>query len=210
MKLSIIGATGRTGKPLTRQALDNGHEVIALVRTPSKMDIQNENLTCVEGDALSRQDIEKAVQNADVVLNVLGHTKNSPDDLMQRSAENIIAAMQKHGKTRLVTLTGAGVRMPGDTPKFIDKFVRALLYLFARRVAEDSTNYVELVRQSGLEWTVVRAPRIIEAEPKGTYNVGRVGADNMSINIPYADLAAFMLSAAESGEYVHEAPMVSS
>jgi putative NADH-flavin reductase len=210
MKIAIVGATGRTGKPLTRKALDNGHEVYALVRTPSKMDIQHDNLTCIEGDAMNPADVENVVQHAEVVINVIGHGKNTPDDLMTRSADNIIKAMETHDTSRLVTLTGAGVQMPGDTPKFMDNFVRGMLFIFARRVAEDSVNYVDRVKQSDVDWTIVRAPRLVEAEPKGTYNVGRVGGDNMSISIPYDDLATFILSVAESGEYLREAPMVSS
>lgn len=209
MKLGILGATGRTGKHLTQQALDAGHEVVALVRTPTKMTIQHDQLICIEGDALNFDDVSQVVQQADVILNVVGHGKNTPDDLMTRSAQHIITAMEKHDKSRLVTLTGAGVKMPGDRPKLIDNIARGALYIFARRVAIDSVAYVELITQSTLDWTVVRAPRIVEAEAKGTYNVGMVGDDKMTISIPYADLATFMLALAESNDYIHQAPMVS-
>ena len=58
MKLAIFGATGRTGKPLVRQALETGHEVVVLVRTPSKMPLQHDRLTVVQGDSMKASDVE--------------------------------------------------------------------------------------------------------------------------------------------------------
>ena len=52
MKLAIFGATGRTGKPLVKQALEAGHEVVALVRTPAKMPLPSDRLTVVQGDSM--------------------------------------------------------------------------------------------------------------------------------------------------------------
>ncbi|MDQ6660716.1 MAG: NAD(P)H-binding protein, partial [Chloroflexota bacterium] len=70
MKLTIFGATGRTGLQLVQQALEAGHGVVALVRTPAKMPIQHERLTLMQGDAMNPADVEKAVQGADAVLSV--------------------------------------------------------------------------------------------------------------------------------------------
>ena len=44
MKVAVIGATGPTGMCVVQQALDAGHEVVALVRSPEKMTIQHDNL----------------------------------------------------------------------------------------------------------------------------------------------------------------------
>jgi len=36
MKIAIFGAAGGTGRQVARQALDRGHDVVAVVRDPSK------------------------------------------------------------------------------------------------------------------------------------------------------------------------------
>ena len=72
MKLTIFGAAGRTGILLVQQALDADHDVVALVRTPSKLSIKNERLTVVQGDVANLSDVEKVVEGADAVLSVLG------------------------------------------------------------------------------------------------------------------------------------------
>ncbi|MDV6377272.1 NAD(P)H-binding protein [Sporosarcina sp. GW1-11] len=48
MKIVIFGATGRTGSEILRSALNNGHEVKALVRTPKKCE-PHERLTVIQG-----------------------------------------------------------------------------------------------------------------------------------------------------------------
>src|SRR6266487_2410836 len=70
MKLAIFGAAGRTGIPLVQQALEEGHEVVALVRTPAKLSIGDERLTVVQGDVAHLADVERVVQGADAVLSV--------------------------------------------------------------------------------------------------------------------------------------------
>ncbi len=209
MKLVIFGASGRTGKPLTEQALAAGHTVTALVRNRAKLGLEDAQLTVIEGDIMNPADVEKAITGADVVLNTIGHVKGSAPDLQMRAIENILNAMQKHNVQRLITLTGAGVQMPEDQPKLVDHIFRTLLKLTARRVYEDSMAYVERVRQSNVDWTIVRAPRLINAPHTGKVEVGHVGDANMTTQISRADVADFMLKAAEQGAFVQKTPMIS-
>ena|SRR5713101_5447450 len=90
MKLAIFGAAGRTGIPLVQQALEEGHEVVALVRTPAKLSIGDERLTVVQGDVAHLADVERVVQGADAVLSVLGHVKDSEPDMLTKAIRNII------------------------------------------------------------------------------------------------------------------------
>ncbi len=209
MKLVVFGASGRTGLPLVQQALDAGHEVVAFVRNPSKMPIQHERLTLVQGDALNADDVERAVIGGDVVLNVLGHAKNTPRNLMTVSAQHIVAAMKKHGVKRLITLTGAGVSAPEDQPKLLNHVIKFLLRTISPAVLADSERYAEVVKSSGLEWVIVRSPMLTEGARTGSYRVGWVGV-NTGARISRADVADFMLTLAQNGEkYLHKMPMVS-
>ena len=209
MKLVVFGASGRTGVLLVQQALDAGHEVVAFVRNPSKMPIQHERLTMVQGDALNPDDVERAVKGGDVVLNVLGHTKNTPRDLMTVSAQHIVTAMKKHGVKRLITLTGAGVGAPEDRPKPINHVIKFLLKTISPAVLADSERYVDVVKSSGLEWVVVRAPMLTGGARTGSYRVGWVGV-NTGPRISRADVADFMLTLIQNSEkYLHKMPMVS-
>ncbi len=209
MKLAVFGATGRTGKPLVAAALERGHEVRALARDPAKLDVSQENLLVIRGDALNADDVAETVTGCDAVLSVLGQTKGSPKDLQTTATRHIVAAMKTHGVTRVISLTGAGVRDPNDAPKLIDRVFGLLLATVARSVIRDADAHAEVLRQSGLEWTLVRGPRLTEGPRTGSYKVGYVGKDSGK-QASRADVADFMLSQLDDDTWVRKAPMVSS
>ena len=208
MKLAVFGATGRTGQPLVRQALARGYTVKALARTPSKLIQNDKRLNIVQGDATHPADVAKTIEGTDAVLSALGHTKTSSRDVQTVATQYIVAAMKQHGVKRIVSLTGAGVKDPHDEPKFVDRVFGFLLATFARDVIKDAEAHAEVLRGSGLEWVIVRGPRLTDGEHTGTYKVGYVGKDS-GTQISRADLAEFMLEALETDEWLRKAPMVS-
>jgi putative NADH-flavin reductase len=208
MELAVFGASGRTGRPLVQQALDAGHDVIALVRTPATFSLQHERLTVVQGDVMNAADVDTVVQGADAVLSVLGQRKNSPKDLQTVATKNIVAAMEKYGITRLVSLTGAGVDAPQDKPKFINHVVKFALKTLASAALADGEQHAKVLQNSTLDWVIVRGPMLTEGPYTGKYRVGWVGV-NTSTRISRADVADFMLKQVTDNSYVHQAPMVS-
>lgn len=208
MKLTVFGASGRTGRPLVEQALEKGHQITAFVRDPAKLGIVHERLTIAPGDVKDYEAVGGAVAGADAVLSVIGHTKTSGKDVQTVGTKNIIAAMEKHGVRRLVSLTGAGVQDPKDEPKLFDKAIMGLLKLLQKDVLEDAEGHARAIEKSGLDWIIVRGPMFTEGNKKGEYRVGYVGKNSGS-KISRADLADFMLRQAESNGYLGQKPMVS-
>ncbi|QIN82018.1 NAD(P)H-binding protein [Rubrobacter tropicus] len=208
MKVAIFGATGRTGRPLVKEALERGHAVTAFARDPSRLGVSRDRLVVVRGDVTDASAVERAVSGQDAVVSALGHAKGSPKDVQTRGTANIVAAMEKHGARRLVSLTGAGVRTEGDEPKLVDKVFGLLLKTLQRDVLEDAEGHVAVIRASGLEWVVVRGPRLTEGEKKGQYRVGLVGK-NSGTSISRADLADFMLDQLTDDAHLGRMPVVS-
>ena len=208
MKLAVFGASGRTGRPLVEQALAGGHEVRALVRDPSRMPMRHERLTVVRGDVLDASKVRETVGGTDAVLSALGQTKTSPKDLQTRGTQNIVGAMQDLGVRRLVSLTGAGVHDPRDEPKFVDKAITFLLKRLQPAVLEDGVRHAEVIKESGLEWVIVRGPRLTEGPKKGEYRVGMIGK-NSGTQVSRADLADFMFQQATEGAHLGQMPVVS-
>lgn len=207
MKIAILGASGKTGLHVVEQAIKAGHEVVALVRTPSKLSIQHARLTVLQGDAMRYEDVARAINGVSAVINALGHVKGSPENLQVTVIQHVLKAMQAYGVRRLITLTGAGVRDPQDKPKLMDNVFGFLLKVMAGKVLEDSIAYVKLVQQSNTDWTVVRAPRLTDDAPTGKPQAGYVGAESRS-SLSRADLAQFMLEELESSAYLHKSPAV--
>lgn len=208
MKLAIFGATGRTGQHLVRQALEAGHEVTALARTPEKLNLENDLLTVIQGDVTDPARVDEAITGAEAVISVLGPTSNKPEYMVSQGMGHIVVAMDKQGTRRLVVSAGAGVADPNDDPKLINKIIGFLVRTFSRYVYEDMVHTVETVRASDLDWTIVRVPVLTDDPPKGDVKVAYVGK-GMGSRITRADMAAFMLKQVEDETYLRQAPAIS-
>ena len=209
MKIAIFGATGRTGLPLIEQALTAGYQVVAFVRDPAKLTIQNEHLTVVQGDVLNKADVAKAItSDLDAVISVLAPVKGSPKDLMPLAASHIIAAMKQQGVKRLIYMTGAGVDFPEDKPKLFDKLIKFALKTMAGDVLKQSELGVREVQNSGLEWVIPRGPMLNNNPHTGKYRVGWVGV-NTGSRLSRADAADFILKQIKGNTYLRKAPALS-
>src|SRR6185369_10952290 len=116
--------------------------------------------------------------------------------------------MQRQGIRRIISTTGAGVRQPEDQPKFMDHFMAALLYGLAKEVVLDSAANVRVIQASGLDWTIVRFPRLVDGAHMGHYRVGYVGRAS-GMQVARADAADFVLKELAAGEWLHKLPVVS-
>lgn len=191
-----------------RQALEGRHEVTAFVRDPARLGMDHPRLRIVSGDVMDAARVEEAVAGSEAVLSALGHTKASTKDIQTAGTENIVAAMKKHGVRRILSLTGAGVRDPKDQPKLSDKIIVFLLERLQGDVLRDAVVHAEVIKESGLDWIIVRGPMLTDGPHTGAYRVGYVGKNSGS-KASRADVADFMLAQLSSDEYLGQAPMVS-
>src|SRR6266446_10562156 len=93
-KLLILGATGKVGGELVKQALARGFEVTALVRSPQKVLIKDKRLQVVEGSPLDLKKLVPALSGIDAVLSTLGHTDLKESSIVTDSARSLIQAMK--------------------------------------------------------------------------------------------------------------------
>ena len=204
----MFGATGRTGSRVLERVLAAGHEVRVLVRDPAKLGDVADRVVVVVGDVLDAGAVDRTVAGAEVVLALFGQVTASPVDLQTRGTRLIVQAMQRHGVSRLVTLSGGGLRAPQDRPKLPDRVIRTLLRLLAARVLADAEGHLAVLEGSGLDWTVVRGPRLTLEPGTGRYRVGWVGVD-ASTRISRDDLADFILTQIDDRRFVGQLPFVS-
>ncbi|CAN5908989.1 NAD(P)H-binding protein [soil metagenome] len=207
-KIALFGGSGKTGQQFLAQALADNYEVKALVRTPAKLGLQHPNLVVVQGDVLNPADVEKTVQGTDLVVSLFGQVKGSPKNLQTEGTRHIVEAMKKHGLRRILSLSGGGLPYPKDQPKLPDHLIRLLMRVAVPDLLKDAKEHAEVLRQSGLDWTIVRGPMLTDREQKGQYRVGWVGV-NASTQIGRADLADFILQQVEEDRFVHQMPFVS-
>ena len=208
MQLTLFGATGKTGRHVLEQALAQGHCVTALVRNTDKLSIRHDRLKAIQGDVRNAAQVAQAVASAEAVISVLGPSSNRPELAVSQGIDNILAAMRQHGVRRLIQTAGAGVRDPRDQPTLVHAFFGILVRLLTPNVLADMVQVVQKVRVSGLDWTVVRVPRLTDDPARENVRVGYVGKD-VGPSLARADLADFVLKQLEDNTYLSQAPAVS-
>jgi len=208
MKLIIFGSTGSIGRELVRQALEQGHTVAAFARDPSKLDIQHTNLQVVQGDAMDLASVEKAVQDHEVVLCSLGAGRSRKGTIRSEGTRNLIRAMEKAGVRRLICQTTLGV---GDSQGNLNFFWKYIMFGFLlREMFADHVLQENYVKQSHLDWIIVRPAAFTDGERTGQYRHGFPGTDKTTrLKVSRADVADFMLKQLTDDTYLHKTPGLS-
>lgn len=154
MRLCIFGAAGRTGAVLVRLALEQGHEVTAFFRKESNASPLGAR--AVWGELSSREDIERAIVRADAVLSLYGRRPlRMPGDFAP-AVSVIIDVMKALGIRRLVQVTD----MVAGGWTIFDSIYGWLLQARFASAVRDRAEQETLVKESGLDWTIIMAPRL--------------------------------------------------
>jgi putative NADH-flavin reductase len=194
MQLTIFGATGGTGTSLVDQALRAGHDVTAVVRDPSRLAIPlRARLEVVTADVMDPAAIVPAVDGADAVVTAIGPRDRGPTTVSADSARSILEAMEKCDTRRLLTVSGTIVDDDGEG--FFMRGVAKPLFrrTLLRNVCADMRRAEEVVRESGLDWTIVRPPRLLGKPGTGRYRLGFERNVGRAVTIPRADVATAIL-----------------
>ena len=201
MKLTVFGATGGTGSEAVGQALDAGHEVLAVVRNPARLRISHPNLTIMTADVLQPAEIADAVAGRDAVISALGHSRRRAErkaaarpTLCADSARSVTEAMRATGSRRLVIVSASGPYTEGDGP-VLRYVLKPIVRRFLKDDWDDLVAMEEVVRASGLDWTVLRPPQLTDKPVTGRYRT-RLDANARGLRVSRADVAHLALAVA--------------
>lgn len=201
MKLVIFGATGMVGKQLVQQALFEKNSVRAFGRNVFTTDyIETENLELVQGALFDESEVYNAIQGCDAVLSAIGGSVDGVDKTRTLGMKNIIKQMQKAGVKRIIAIGGLGVLNADENSLLVDKDEYPLEY---KAVGLEHKKAFEMLDASGLDWTFVCPPNIINEGPTGNFiTKANYPPEPNNYTINAGDLAMFMLKELEKHEYV--------
>ncbi|HAC65753.1 MAG TPA: epimerase [Cyanothece sp. UBA12306] len=208
MKIVIFGATGTIGRHIVAQALEQGHLCTAFSRHPEKLDLKDANLRLVQGDVMDYQAVEQAVKGQDAVVCVLGSGKKLTGTIRSEGTQQIIRAMEKTGVRRFICQSTLGA---GDSWNNLNFYWKYLMFGFIlRKVFVDHQLQELMVKQSDLDWTIVRPGAFIDGDRTGQYRHGFPPNDRTAkLKISRADVADFILSQLVNDSYWHQTPSLS-
>ena len=207
MKIAVFGATGTIGHQVVNQALAQDHQITALARNPEKLGLDHDQLTKRAVDVFDAHQVEEAIAGNDAVIIVLGSAKLT-GQVRSVGTRNIIAAMKKLGVKRLICQTTLGI---GDSQASLNFYWKYLMFgLILRSVYQDHIVQEELVRDSGLDWTIVRPAAFTDGPVTGKFYHGFFErGKKLTLTISRADVAAFILQELSTSAYLRKSPGLS-
>ena len=205
MKIAVLGATGRTGRPLVEELLRRGHHVVAVVRDPAGAGLPD-GVELVPGDVRDADVLRRAVAGADAVVSAPGPRKGDPR-LHREVALLLAGVMREAGVRRFVGVSGAGVDADGDRKSRRDRIISGIIKRLPGDAVKDKVVEYAVWRDSDLDWTLVRPPRLQEGPATGAVE-HHSSTSPRSTAIRRSDLAVFLADEVEQGRYVGRAPLV--
>lgn len=204
MRVVVFGATGGTGRQVCYQALEQGLEVVAFVRDPSRLGVTGPQLHVVVGDVLAPTTIPPALDGADAVVVGLGPRAGAVPNVCAVGTANIVGAMTQLGVRRLVVVTSLGV---GDSRDQVPLAFRTCMATQLAEAIRDKELQEDIVRSSDLDWIVVRPGGLWDGPRTSDYRHG-LDKDLHAGMVSRADVADFVLRQLVDDTYVGRTPAV--
>lgn len=192
MKIAVIGASRGIGYDLLCLALQDSHEVTALVRNTAMLKVSDPRLKIIQGDVLDPISAQKVVSGQDAVCICVGiGPTRKPVEVFSRATENVLAAMKHSPLQKLVAVTGIGAGDSKGHGGFL--YDRIFNPLFLATIYADKDRQEALIKASGTEWLIVRPGALTNGPRTGTYRALTNLTGITSGRISRRDVADFIL-----------------
>lgn len=208
MKVIVFGATGSIGRLTVAALLEHGHSVTAFARDPAALERTHPALTRVAGDATDARAVEAAVPGHDAVIITLGAGNSRSSRVRSAGTRCIVDAMQHNGVERLICQSTLGAHESAGNLNF---FWRRIVFgLLLGPVMRDHERQEDLVRDSGLAWTIVRPSGFQNGPATGDFEEDLApDRRDLALRINRADIAAFLVRNLQDDRYLQRAVGIS-
>jgi putative NADH-flavin reductase len=210
MNVTIFGGTGPTGLLTIETALGKGHHVTAYARNPKKILIQHDHLRIIHGELTEYEKMKTAITGADAVISLLGPITITREPVIANGTNLIIDLMKKNGTRRFITVVSSSYKDPKDKYQFMVELGIFLLKTLGNPILRDINGLGDAIRNSGLEWTMIRVPKMRSLPAVGILNIGYTGDGKFNFfKLTRVELANFLIHQLEDDTYLYQAPAVS-
>ena len=198
LRILVIGGTSGVGLETVKLALNRGHQVTAMSRHPERLTLVHDRLAIVKGDVLDAASVEAAMTGHDVIVFTIGiGPTRKPVTVFSQGASNILEAMRKLGVPQLIAVTGIGAGDSRGHGTFMyDNFVQPFLL---KTMYEDKDRSEALIRDSDVNWTIVRPGFLNDDASESKYRVITDMSDITAGDISRADVAHYIVAVLETG-----------
>jgi nucleoside-diphosphate-sugar epimerase len=211
MRVILFGATGPTGLLTIEKLLQQNHEVVIYARDPSKVSFTHPNLSFVEGELSNHSAIAKAIQGTDAVISILGPKGKSTRDLpIAQGLKNIVAGMKQNYVKRIIATATPSAADPMDRFQFSFWCAVVMVKALMKSAYDEIVSISHTVRDSELDWTLVRLPMLTDKPQAKMLHAGYTGDGTTNLFwLSRNDLARFLVAQLNDRSFIQKAPLLS-
>jgi putative NADH-flavin reductase len=169
MKVAVFGASGKVGVRVVELLLKAGHEVIAVVHSHDVFQ-GTPNLYVKKCDIHDGTAVAQVLKGTEAVISCVSSWGSPDKDVLTSAMQTIAPAMEMHGISRIVSLTGTGALTDQDKPSVVQQASHELMAKVAPKVLADGEEHIRFLQTTDLDWTVLRSPTM-NNRGKSTYKL---------------------------------------
>lgn len=192
-RIAILGANGGIGKQAVAIALQEGHFVTAILRNPSNLEMTHPNLKIVQGDVMAPATLEKHLSDQDAVFSAIGKNSFKETTLYSEGNKNLLDAMKKSGINRAFFISASGLEVNPTHSFFVRFATKFILQKLLKNMYADIERMEKIVKQSSVNWTILRPPRLVDKDLTGKYRFAVNAILKNSLTVSRAEVAHFMI-----------------
>jgi len=204
-RIAILGGSGRTGRFVVSELLQQKYPINLLLRTPDNFSLQHELIQIVRGDACDPDAIDTLLQGCHAVISTVGQRKAEPL-VTARATENIMRAMEKYKIRRYLLLSGLSIDTPFDKKGSQTLAATAWMKANFPRMHEDWQKAYSILAICDPDWTLLRVPWIEFTDSKNKVEISL--EDCRGASITAGDIADFLTQQLSDGQYVKQSPFI--
>ncbi len=205
MQIGVLGGTGKVGKFLITELLNQGYSVRMLARNPEAVGIKNDLLHVITGNARSFNSVQRVLAGCDAVISALGNSKKEKDTC-STAIGHVIKVMREQKISRYLEIAGVGIDTPDDRKGLKTKLINGILNLMFHAVIYDRQKGYQLLKNSPLEWTIIRCPGIETTGIKKPIKISL--KDVPGFKVSASGLADFVITELTGKSYLRQCPFI--
>lgn len=204
-QIAIIGGTGKAGKYLVKQLVNQGFKIKVLLRNPNNLEFNSPLIEKVIGSVANYESVYSLIKGCNAVISTLGQSKGEKP-IYSLSTSNIIKAMNSLKIRRYIVITGLTIDTPFDKKSFKTNLLSKIMKLSFPAIIADKQKEYSIISESNLEWTIVRLPLIKQTDLKGTIKSSL--DDCLGKKISSTDLACFLINQLSDETFIRKSPFI--
>lgn len=206
-KIAVIGGTGKSGKYLVKQLLEQGIQFKMLLRNPDNFKVKNPLIEVIEGNVNDYESVRSLIDGCQAVISCLGlGVPPSETSIFSKATKNIVRAMNEFGLGRYIVIAGLNVDTPFDNKGVKTKSGTAWMYENYPLTTTDQQTAYQILLDSAIDWTLVRLPLIEQTDDRREINISI--EDCPGDNISATDLAHFLIGQLTDDQYIQKSPFI--